>query len=69
MKVQTYDEMLQAGATKNEALCAVKMFRVLKPSLHVMSNGRIETTGGDKTILGLYRTVKDIVDKEAGICS
>lgn len=69
MKVQTYEEMMQAGATKNEALTALEMFRVLRPALTVKrSNGRIETTSGDKNILGFYRTMKDIVNKEPGVC-
>lgn len=68
MKTQTYDEMIEAGATANEALCALELFRVLRPSLTVKrSNGRIATTRGDKSILGFYRTVKDIVNKEPGI--
>jgi len=70
MKVQTCEEMIQAGATKNEALAALKMFRVLRPALTVKrSNGRIEMTHGDKTILGFYRTMKDIVSEEPSICA
>jgi hypothetical protein len=69
MKVQTFDEMIQAGATHNEALTAIEMFRVLRPALKIKrENGRIETTHGDKNILGFYRTIKDIISKEAGIC-
>lgn len=65
MKVQTYDEMIQAGATKNEALIAVQLFEVLRPALTVKrSNGRIMTQFGDKTVLGLYRTVSSIVNKQ-----
>ena len=65
MKVQTYEEMIQAGATKNEALTAIQLFEVLRPALTVKrSNGRIMTQFGDKTLLGFYRTVKSIVNKQ-----
>lgn len=68
MKLQTYNEMIEARATKNEALTAIKMFNVLQPSLKVSrSTGRILTLYGDKTLLGWYRTIKDIVSKEPGI--
>jgi len=61
MKVQTYDEMLAVGATPDEALRAIELFRVLRPSLTVKrENGRIRTTHGDKNLLGFYRTVKDL---------
>ena len=59
--MQTKDEMLQSGATEQEADAAIELFRVLRPALKIKrANGRIETTHGDKTILGLYRTVKDL---------
>jgi len=68
MKVQNFDDIIMSGATKNEAESALEMFRVLRPALTVKrSNGRIMTTYGDKTVLGFYRTVKYIVNKESGI--
>ena len=61
MKAQTFDEMIASGADKYEALAAIELFRVLRPSIRVKRcNCRIETTHGDKTILGLYRTLKDL---------
>jgi hypothetical protein len=62
MKVQTIDEMMkQPGTTRQEAEAARELYRVLAPCLKVKrDNGRMETTHGDKTLLGLYRTVKDL---------
>lgn len=61
MKVQTFNEMIELGATPDEALRAIELFRVLRPALTVKrSNGKIATTHGDKNILGFYRTVKDL---------
>jgi len=65
MSNQTHADMIAAGASPTEATAAAEMFRVLRPGLKVKrSNGRIETTHGDKNPLGLYRTVKDIVRSE-----
>jgi hypothetical protein len=57
MKTQTIEEMIKAGATKEEAENAARLFELLRPGLKIKRNGRIDTSGGDKTILGLYRTV------------
>lgn len=57
MKTQTIEEMENAGATAEEARAAFYLFELLKPGLKVKKNGRVETTGGDKTPLGLYRTI------------
>ena len=57
MKKTTIEEMLQAGATPEEARHAAALFSLLKPGLRVKRNGRIDTTYGDKTPLGLYRTI------------
>ena len=61
--MQTKAEMLEFDATEQEAEAALKLFELLRPALRV-NNGRIEITGGNKTILGLYRTVKDLVNQE-----
>jgi hypothetical protein len=61
MKTQTKEEMLALGATEAEANATLELFRVLRPCLKVKANGRIELTHGDKTVLGFYRTVRDLV--------
>jgi len=57
MKPQSVEDMIQSGATKEEAEKATELFRVLSPGLKIKRNGRIDTTHGDKTVLGLYRTL------------
>jgi hypothetical protein len=60
MKLQTREQMIEAGATPQEADAALKLFEIMRPSLKIKrENGRIETTHGDKSILGWYRTCKD----------
>jgi hypothetical protein len=58
MKAQTIEEMVLLGATTEEAKNAIELFKLLRPGLKVKRNGRIDTTGGDKSPLGLYRTIK-----------
>lgn len=50
-------EMVGAGATAEEAEKAYELFEMLKPGLKVKKNGRVDTRWGDKTPLGLYRTI------------
>jgi hypothetical protein len=57
MKTPTIEEMILAGATKEEAENAYKLFELLRPGLKIKKNGRIDTNAGDKTPLGLYRTI------------
>lgn len=57
MKTTLIDQMKLAGATEEEALKASFLFEVLRPGLKIKRNGRIDTNGGDKTPLGLYRTI------------
>ena len=65
MREMNFDEMIEAGASRSEALQAAELFRVLRPALTVKrENGRIRTTHGDKSTLGLYRTLKDIIKAE-----
>jgi hypothetical protein len=61
MKTQTINEMLQAGATQDEAEKAMKLFELLRPGLKVKRNGRVDTTSGDKYPLGLYRLIGSII--------
>ena len=53
----TIEGMMKSGADREEAENALKLFELLKPGLKVKRNGRIDTSGGDKTLLGLYRTI------------
>lgn len=57
MKTQTLEQMIEVGATKEEAENAIKLWDLLKPGIKVKRNGRIDTAIGDKTPLGLYRTI------------
>ena len=64
MKTQTKQEMIEIGATEKEAEAALELFALLRPSLKVSrENGRIEIQGGNKTVLGLYRTIKDLIQE------
>lgn len=57
MKTQTIDQMLDAGASAEEARNAMELFNFLHPGLKIKKNGRIDTAGGDKLPLGLYRSI------------
>jgi hypothetical protein len=57
-KTQSYLDMINAGATPKEANAALALMLFLRPSLRIKVNGRIDTIEGDKTTLGLYRTLK-----------
>lgn len=56
MKTQTIEDMINYGADKQEAENALKLWEMLRPGLKV-KNGRVDTAWGDKTPLGLYRTI------------
>lgn len=61
--IQTIEHMIKAGATKEEAERALVLFNVLRPGLRVKRNGRVNTSGGDKYPLGLYRTIIAIIEE------
>lgn len=61
MRTQTMQDMIDAGATKMEAAKAKDLFDLLRPGLKVKRNGRVDTSWGDKTPLGLYRTIQRLV--------
>ena len=66
MKVQTIEEIKKEAYSESEAQNAINLYELLKPVLKVKrENGRFELAGGDKTILGLYRSVKRIIDNES----
>lgn len=52
------DKMRRWGATEQEINDTLDLYRILKPCLKVKANGRFETDDGDKTPLGLYRSLK-----------
>lgn len=59
MKIETMKEdMVLAGASKEEIEQSIKLYELLKWCLKIKHNGRVETSGGDKTILGLYRMLE-----------
>jgi hypothetical protein len=57
MTTQTVEDMVAAGATNDKARAAKDLFDMLRPGLMVKRNGRIDTIYGDKTVLGLYRSI------------
>ena len=63
MKTQSVEEMVEAGATQEEAETALKLFEILRPGLRITRNGRVDTAQGDKTPLGLSRTIKRIFEE------
>ena len=65
MKTYSIADMVKMGVDREEAIAAMELFQMLKPALHIKENGRIDTTGGDKTPLGLYRTLKRFFEPEA----
>jgi len=67
MKGQTVKEMIKSGATAQEAIGATELFKLLRPGLKVKKNGRVDTAYGDKTPLGLYRSIaREFPEKEGG---
>jgi hypothetical protein len=59
MKHQTLKDMEILGVDQQEAQRAMSLFILLRPGLKVKRNGRVDTSIGDKTVLGLYRTIKE----------
>jgi hypothetical protein len=61
-KLQTLDQIKVLAATEAEAAQADALGRILRPGLRVGKTGRVDTIYGDKTLLGLYRTLARFVD-------
>lgn len=59
--MQMYAEMKQHGASDEEIAEVQKLYDLLRPAVRVKPNGRVETAYGDKTWLGLYRTIASSV--------
>ena len=61
MKPDTPEEAARYSDDPAEINAAYELFSVLRPCLKVCrTNGRLDTTQGSKTILGFYRTIKDL---------
>jgi len=63
MKQQTIEDMIDVGATPSEAKRAEAIWEMLRPGLRIKSNGRVDTAGGDKTKLGLYRSILRVIEE------
>lgn len=63
MKTQTIDDMINAGATIDEARIATAVYAVLRPCLKIDKNGMVGTAWGTKTPLGLYRAINRVRDE------
>jgi hypothetical protein len=60
----TRAEMLAlCDVTEEEADLAIALFDLLRPSLKLKANGRIDTSVGDKTPLGLLRTIQRLLEE------
>ncbi len=53
----TIKQMIDCGASEAEAKQALELFEMLRPGLKVKSNGTVSTSMGNKTFLGLYRSI------------
>lgn len=62
--MQTQTQMLNMGASPLEAKNAMNLFKLLKPGLLINENGNIETSIGQKSILGLYRLLKEVLEND-----
>lgn len=60
---QPLDEMMQQGATNEEAMTALDLFALLRPGLNLKQNKRVYTDSGDKTPLGLYRSIIRVINR------
>jgi hypothetical protein len=61
MRIQSKEDMLLQGASQEEAEKALQLYNILLPALKHKTNGRFELNGGDKTILGMYRIIKEVL--------
>jgi hypothetical protein len=59
-KVQTVEEIITLGISKSDAEKAIKLWKILEPCLKIKPNGRVNTSSGDKTVLGLYLTITNL---------
>lgn len=66
MKHQTLRDLELMGVDQEEAQRAISMFVIIKPGLKIKPNGRINTSWGDKTVLGLYRTFLRLFEESKG---
>ena len=59
--MQTYAEMKSHSASDAEIAEVQKLYDLIHSAVRVKPNGRVETAYGDKTWLGLYRTLASSV--------
>ena len=60
--MQTIEEMMTTGATEKEAKQAIKVWELLEPCLKIGRNDRVLIKGGDKTPLGLLRSIVNAME-------
>jgi hypothetical protein len=64
MKKETVETLVKAGASGDEARAAIAFFELMRPALRrKRENGRFDLAGGDKNILGLYRTALRVIEE------
>ena len=64
-QIKALTETPNMSLTQSEAEAATRMMEVLGPCLkRNYSTGRYDTTGGNKTPLGLYRTIRRMVEED-----
>ena len=61
--MKTNDTQQHVTDATNEEMGQVEKLRdLLRPGLRLNRKGRVPTSAGDKTMLGLYRTLAQFVD-------
>ena len=55
------EEMVRYGASETEVQQALAIVKLLEPCLKIQSNGRYMTAHGDKTPLGLLRSIMHVM--------
>ena len=63
LKLPSTEEMKSHGASDREIACLTELIGVLNPGLKTTMRGtRVQTSRGSKAALGLFRTIKDILE-------
>lgn len=58
---KTVEQLKAEGASNYEAVQAARLGELLGPALRLNEKDRAELSGGDKSLLGTYRTLKAFV--------
>ena len=61
-KQQFIADAQASGASTDEMLNAIELYRILAPAIRVRDDIRVMTAEGTKTCLGLYRLIGRSVD-------